>query len=154
MPNKYKATSLIVKHVHPDFLSHSFPEFPDHILIIQLRLPNQPTNRLHRRPNRQLRPNVHIVTIHIFSAYFGIQSSTPSQCVAANANGTSSDCFNKVVFDNINATCEGQNSCSLDIRIENFGDPCFLLDKQLFLQYQCIDSSVSSLINSCPGNGI
>ena len=93
-------------------------------------------------------------TIHIFSAYFGIQSSTPSQCVAANANGTSSDCFNKVVFDNINATCEGQNSCSLDIRIENFGDPCFLLDKQLFLQYQCIDSSVSSLINSCPGNGI
>jgi hypothetical protein len=93
-------------------------------------------------------------TIHIFSAYFGIQSSTPSQCVAANANGTSSDCFNKVVFDNINATCEGQNSCSLDIRIENFGDPCFLLDKQLFLQYQCINSSVSSLINSCPGNGI
>lgn len=88
-------------------------------------------------------------TIHIYSAYFGIQSNTPTECVTSNKAGTTSDCFNKVVFDNINTTCEGKQTCSLDIRIENFGDPCFLLNKQLFIQYQCVNASISSLINSC-----
>ena len=94
-------------------------------------------------------------TIHIFSAYFGIQSDTVTQCVTApNTNLTEiSMCFDKVVYENINSTCENMQSCSLDVRVSNLGDPCLLHNKQLFLQYQCVDyENFTSLVSDCESN--
>ncbi len=88
--------------------------------------------------------------LFIFAAYFGIQPDTPSLCTTVEQTSVSA-CFNKIVYDNINETCSDKQTCSLTVSTDSLGDPCLLQNKQLFIQYQCVDSSFSSLRRQCPG---
>ncbi len=87
--------------------------------------------------------------LFIFSAYYGIQPQTPSLCTTIEPSPVTS-CFNKIVYDNINETCTGRQNCSLTVSTDNFGDPCFFQNKQLFIQYQCVDFEFSDKRLKCP----
>lgn len=89
-------------------------------------------------------------TINIFGAYFGIQPDTSTNCVTtAGPTNPALTCFNKVVYDNVNTTCGNKQSCSLIVSIDRLGDPCFLQNKQFFVQYQCVDSTFPSVKSQC-----
>lgn len=59
-------------------------------------------------------------------------------------------CFYRNTFDRINETCEGNENCSISISVNNFGDPCSGFNKQMFIQYQCLDRQTLNNINNCP----
>lgn len=85
-------------------------------------------------------------TLNILGAYFGIQKETLTSCTSGQS---SSVCFNKVVYDNVNSTCGGEHECTLLVSIDRLGDPCLLQNKQFFVKYQCVDSRFSGLQNKC-----
>lgn len=94
--------------------------------------------------------------IHIYSAYYGIQSKTmTSQCL-----GTLTDipeaCYYQSTFDIISSNCEFQQTCSVTANSATLGGTDICPDypqKQLFIQYQCVDNyGLNSTINKCPLN--
>ena len=97
------------------------------------------------------------LVLHIYAAYFGIQSSTKISSFCSNssssiASNTPSMCFYLESFDSINATCEYRNSCYLRATPTQIGsgDLCPNFAKQLFVQYQCMDSGfLANTVNQC-----
>ena len=87
--------------------------------------------------------------LHINSAYYGIQSSTASDCVSITKHSPSI-CFNKNTFNRISSVCENHQSCSVIITSNNLGEPCFKYKKQMMIQYQCVNTNALSLIKKCP----
>jgi hypothetical protein len=85
--------------------------------------------------------------IHVYAAYFGIQYSTSSMCYKSS-NEMPEKCYFPSVFNQINSTCEYQNTCSLTSTSDAFSiiDPCPNYSKQLFIQYQCVE--IKTLKNS------
>ena len=64
-------------------------------------------------------------------------------------------CYYPSVFNQINSTCEYQNTCSIRGTSNTFSvaDPCPTFSKQLFIQYQCVDYyGLNSTINQCRKN--
>jgi hypothetical protein len=91
--------------------------------------------------------------IHIYAAYFGIQANTLSSCLSTISATSPTNCFNKAVFNTINSTCEYANKCTIIATVSQLGDPCFGQNKQLMIQYQCIDNNRTlNILNQCPIN--
>jgi hypothetical protein len=86
--------------------------------------------------------------INIQSVYYGIQSSTLTKCIPVT-DQTPSFCFNKNTFKRINASCQGQEVCSIPITANNLGEPCFGFSKQMVVQYQCVDPPALTEIKKC-----
>ena len=94
------------------------------------------------------------LVIHIYSAYYGIQKDTLSLCNELT-DELPKKCYYSSVFDQINSTCEYQNTCSIKASSNSFSiaDPCPTYPKQLFIQYQCVDNyGLNSTINQCSVN--
>jgi len=89
--------------------------------------------------------------IHIYSAYFGIQSATPSSCLTLSALSPT-NCFSKAAFTAINSTCEYKNNCSIIATVGQLGNPCYGSTPQLLVQYQCLDMNTATILNQCPFN--
>lgn len=99
------------------------------------------------------------LVIHIYAAYFGIQSyTTTTWCTPVNSSYENpAMCYFQNAFDTINSTCEYQTSCYVyaTVNAMSGGDICPDYTKQLTVQYQCVDSRVlSSYINACPVNTV
>ena len=65
-----------------------------------------------------------------------------------SSNEMPEKCYFPSVFNQINSTCEYQNTCSLTSTSDAFSilDPCPNYAKQLFIQYQCVE--IKTLNNS------
>jgi len=91
--------------------------------------------------------------IHIYSAYFGIQSSTKGPCLSSSTSELPEMCFDPIAFEAINALCEYQQSCVVRPAASSLGistNPCSAYPFQLFIQYQCVDQKVlNRTINQC-----
>lgn len=92
-------------------------------------------------------PDEHV--IHIHSAYYGIQMSTLSSCISVSS-ASPSLCFSNYTLSRLHTMCEGKQSCSILVTSSNFGEPCLGFNKQMVLQYQCVDQSTLQLIQQCP----
>lgn len=90
--------------------------------------------------------------IHVYAAYFGIQSQTISSCLSSLTASSPANCFNKAVFNTINSSCEYQSNCSIVATASQLGDPCYGNSKQLMVQYQCVDYNTAVILNQCPIN--
>ncbi len=92
--------------------------------------------------------------IHIYSAYFGIQSNTFAPICFIKSIQQPTQCYFTQSFDYINSTCEYQQSCSIVADPDLLGDACpAYTQKQLLIQYQCVDKEIlSSSINQCTVN--
>ncbi|CAF0770156.1 unnamed protein product [Brachionus calyciflorus] len=90
--------------------------------------------------------------LHIYSAYYGIQPDTNTY--TCNKKSTNHEiCYFDLTFSNLTTICEQQNSCEINVNVGSFGDPCInSKNKQLFIQYQCIDNDNYNLISSCELN--
>jgi hypothetical protein len=95
--------------------------------------------------------------IHIYSAYFGIQFQTTSDCMMQN-NGQNAEipklCYSPLSFDKIVSICEYKNSCDITATFSflNLIETCsgFRYQNQLLIQYQCIeDNSYNFTISRC-----
>ena len=98
--------------------------------------------------------------IHIYSAYFGIQFQTYSDCMLQN-NDTEIPklCYSPLSYDKIVSKCEYKNSCDLTATFTdlNFIEICpdYRNKNQLLIQYQCIDDYLFNLtINQCVLNKV
>ena len=89
--------------------------------------------------------------IHIYSAYFGIQSTSSAPVCFIKSVQQPTQCYYTQSFDYINSTCEYQQSCTIFADPEILGDACpAYSQKELLIQYQCVDSDIlSSTINQC-----
>jgi hypothetical protein len=93
--------------------------------------------------------------LHIYSAYFGIQSATITTLCTTSGSEIPLACYFLNAFNTINATCEYQRSCYLRATINSMAgaDMCPRFSKQLFVQYQCVDAKVLAYtINTCQLN--
>lgn len=91
--------------------------------------------------------------IHIYAAYFGIQSATTTTTCTSNSSEVPAACYFANSFDIINATCEYQSKCYLRATTTQIGagDLCPSYAKQLYVQYQCMSASfLESTVNQCP----
>ena len=61
--------------------------------------------------------------IHIYSAYYGVQSDTATPCVVVGSS-TPALCFSNYTLNRLNAMCEAKQSCSILVTSSNFGEPC------------------------------
>jgi hypothetical protein len=59
-------------------------------------------------------------------------------------------CYNKDSFKRIKTLCEGEKSCLIYANTNTFGDPCGGLNKQLFVQYQCLSAEHLERVQECP----
>lgn len=67
-----------------------------------------------------------------------------------DAAGPPKQCFFADTFTKIQASCESQSLCLIEASVNKFGDPCPRLNKQLFVQYQCMDRvELKSLNDMC-----
>ncbi len=84
--------------------------------------------------------------IHIYAAYFGIQSTTNTECVTSNASEAPAQCYSPLSYSQIVSLCEYQNSCLLYASASGLYVvdmcPSYSSQQQLFVQYQCVDSSL------------
>jgi hypothetical protein len=92
--------------------------------------------------------------ISVYSVYYGIQAATNMNvCPASSAVAVASQpavCYRAITYTNMVALCQGNNSCRGTVNEASFGDPCIGFgNKQLFVQYQCVDSAALSAINAC-----
>jgi hypothetical protein len=89
--------------------------------------------------------------IHIYSAYFGIQSGTSLAKCFLMSGEKPALCYYQSSFNYINSTCEYQQTCSIVASTSALGDACAnYIEKQLFIQYQCVDTyALNSTINQC-----
>lgn len=89
--------------------------------------------------------------LHVYAAYYGIQDATNTrQCSSSDVFNT---CFGKYGLDFVKGTCESQPICALNVLDSYFGEPCVGLDnRQLFVQYQCVDVAAAAGLKKCPSN--
>jgi hypothetical protein len=95
------------------------------------------------------------LVIHVFSAYYGIQSTTMSStCAATTSSGEQpAKCYIPKALDSMRETCESKSSCQLRASANSLGggDYCPSYSKQLFVQYQCIHPTVlNTTLSKCP----
>lgn len=92
------------------------------------------------------------LVVHIYAAYFGVQQSTStSACVDLTTTSTgdslelNAKCYVRQGFDVIQANCEGKSRCDVRATAATMGGPnlCPEISKQVFVQYQCVDSKVN-----------
>ena len=79
------------------------------------------------------------LVIHVYAAYFGIQSATmTSTCTTTGAGEIPLACYFTNAFNTINSTCEYQTSCNLRATVNAMAgaDLCPNFQKQLTVQYQ------------------
>ncbi len=89
--------------------------------------------------------------INIYSSYYGIQQNTQTDCTLTSTIESPSICYRSDSFNIIYSLCQNKTSCYLHANRAYFGDPCIGFDnKQLFIQYQCVDSSILTILNNCP----
>ena len=94
--------------------------------------------------------------IHVHAAYYGIQSHTATACnnytsmTESGFNQLPDMCFFSNTFNLVNKTCHMRQACSLFARAGTFGgNPCNPnIQKQLFVQYQCVDDYIMENKNS------
>jgi hypothetical protein len=82
--------------------------------------------------------------IHIFSAYFGIQSGTTTTTCTTSSQEIPAACYFLNAYNTIKATCESLSSCYLRATVNSMAgaDLCPSYQKQLTVQYQCVDTAV------------
>lgn len=96
------------------------------------------------------------LVIHIYSAYYGIQSATMSP-TCSSSSSTSSEmptkCYVPNAIESIRKMCESASSCQLRASSITLGggDYCPNYPKQLLVQYQCIHPSIlnSTMMTKC-----
>jgi hypothetical protein len=95
------------------------------------------------------------MVIHVYSAYYGIQAQTTTTYCTPFPSGQPElpkACYFLNAFDTINSTCEYKSRCMLRATINSMSgvDLCPLFNKQLTVQYQCVDRYVlEQKINHC-----
>jgi hypothetical protein len=91
--------------------------------------------------------------ISIYSAYYGIQPYTQTYCTKTSNRKSPSICFQSNSYDTIKSQCHGKNSCKIGATQFFFTEPCNgFKNKQLFVQYQCVNSSILNQMNACTPN--
>lgn len=93
------------------------------------------------------------LVIHVLAGYYGIQSATRSStCTSSNVE-IPAKCYIPDAFEVINGTCEAKTTCQLKATsnaLTNGEDFCPSYQKQLFIQYQCVNEQVlSTSIGKC-----
>jgi hypothetical protein len=71
--------------------------------------------------------------ITIVCAFYGLHPAIKG-CALPNVCPV---CYFASSFENVNATCSGKQSCSINF-LNKFDDPCYGMDKALYVQYKCI----------------
>lgn len=61
--------------------------------------------------------------IHVYSAYYGVQSDTATACVTVSPSAPSL-CFSNYTLNRLNSMCEAKQSCSILVTSSNLGEPC------------------------------
>lgn len=90
--------------------------------------------------------------IHILSAYYGIQP-TYNLNYCSQTQSLQTACFFEETYEYIDSLCEQKQTCSMTVNLNYFGDPCIgSSNKQLFVQFVCLDSSAYELVSSCPSS--
>lgn len=86
------------------------------------------------------------LVVHIYAAYYGVQLETATaQCIqSTNGSELNAKCYVKQAFDVIRKSCEWESRCEVRATVSTLGGPdlCPTNQKQLFLQYQCVDLQV------------
>jgi hypothetical protein len=70
--------------------------------------------------------------INIICAYYGLHPSITACTLPANTP----ICYFQSSLTSVNNTCSGQQTCTIDF-MNDFTDPCFSMDKALYVQWQC-----------------
>lgn len=97
------------------------------------------------------------LVIHIYAAYFGLQSETlspscwPKSTTSDVKQPPAAKCYVPSSLETIRETCEGRRSCQLRASPTSLGriDYCPMYSKQLFVQYQCVHASFNTTIAKC-----
>ncbi|RNA02935.1 rhamnose-binding lectin-like [Brachionus plicatilis] len=90
--------------------------------------------------------------LHVFSAYYGIQPDT-NTFSCSKKSSLHEICYFDLTFSNLTTICEKKTSCEITVNVGSFGDPCInSKNKQLFVQYQCLDTINYDLVNTCDLN--
>lgn len=89
--------------------------------------------------------------IHIYSAYFGIQSATSVPGCFLGTLEKPAMCYYTKSSNYISTTCENKQTCAIVADTTILGDACpNSIEKQLLVQYQCVDSyALNSTISNC-----
>ena len=93
--------------------------------------------------------------IHIYSAYYGIQSKTLTNCIKHQSSEIPAKCYYPSIFRNISHMCDNRNECEIKATCSFFDTPdvCPHNAKQLFIQYQCVNSyALRNTISQCSAN--
>jgi len=81
--------------------------------------------------------NSHI--IRIFSAYYGIQMKTQTNCIQQSANEVPTKCYYPSVYIKVSQICEFQNECEIKATSSFFNNTDICpTSKQFIVQYQCV----------------
>jgi hypothetical protein len=93
--------------------------------------------------------------ISIYSAYYGVQPDTSSYCTLSSNTQAPASCFATSSFTTVKTQCQGLNSCTIGASSYYLFNPCnaaFASQMQLFVQYQCVNSTMLTLLSSCTPN--
>lgn len=91
------------------------------------------------------------LVVHVHAAYYGIQASTYSQTCSTSLVEIPT-AYMADSFEAINGTCEYKNECFLTASTANLAGGVDLfptLNKQLFIQYQCVSGQQAYFMNAC-----
>ena len=100
----------------------------------------------------------HGLVISIYAAYYGIQKNTLTNCNEQTHETSQSNqlsqyritCYYPSTYHSIVQSCANQSTCQLNSSFFEDVDPCPAYSKQLFIQYQCVNSfALNSAINTC-----
>ncbi len=102
------------------------------------------------------------LVIHVYGAYYGIQHDTAvKQCLGALSGEIGPGggeipkmCFFSNTFAKMQTLCENKELCMIDASVNKLGDPCPHFNKQLFIQYQCMDRSELQFLNANCGERV
>ena len=69
-----------------------------------------------------------------------------------NENGPK-ECFRQETAEQIIGHCEKNNSCTILVTANNYGDPCIgSPSKQMMIQFQCLDTLAYNKVGKCSKN--
>ena len=90
--------------------------------------------------------------IYIYGGYYGLQPSTSTATCTTNPSAPAM-CFRKESLYTLRNECENQTECEILVTTNYFGDPCLgVANKQLFIQFQCLDPANILALSNCPSN--
>ena len=96
-----------------------------------------------------------MVKFNFFKAYYGIQANTLRLC-SNFTNELPAKCYYPSVFTSIQSMCENKSSCVLRATAATYSVTNLCSNsypRQLFVQYQCVDSyGLSVTISKCNSN--